>query len=436
MDGEFGNVPGIATCRERSLPFITRLNRQKLYEDPEVLQRLRAAEWHRVPDSLSGPARAAADIGTLRIAPGPRTRRPDGSTYEPIEIRVVASILIPTQGKATSGRLVDGWQVELFAADVPADAWPASDAVAMYFGRAAQENRFAQEDREAGLDRIISYHLAGQEMATVVGMSLWNYRVVQGFLQDPPPAEAPPQQPRKPQIDQRVPEHWPRDPVVQETLTALDWPTLLSNRPGWRWDIESATLYCEDGRALMLTTVRSGEQSRGRTVIIFRRPKDGCEDCPARPGCLDSTREHASKHAEFSVPTPAAERLRQRLKKLRGKPKKEPAIKTIDATPGSLQSTESLLLPAAARQGYRDTFIGATLHVIVERGPDPPSWPRLVARDKADRQRRRKTWQQNVDRYALPKGTKVFVQVAGSSGLRKMLGQSAASKQSRARAGG
>ena len=36
----------------------------------------------------------------------------------------------------------------------PRDAWPAPEAVALYFGRAAEENCFSQEDREIGLDRI------------------------------------------------------------------------------------------------------------------------------------------------------------------------------------------------------------------------------------------------------------------------------------------
>lgn len=423
MDGEFGGVPAFVACRERALPFITRLNRPKLYEDPEVLRRLRSAVWYRVPDSLSGPRRAATDLGILRIAPGTQTRRPDGTRYDPVEIRVVASILQPTGGKAKSGRLLDGWQVELFAVDVSADAWPAPDAIAMYFGRTAQENRFAQEDRETGLGRIISYHLPGQELATVVGMSLWNYRVVRGFRQESPPAAAPIQKLRHPQVDDRIPEHWPRDPVVQETLNALDWRALLANRPGWRWCPERAALYCEDGRELTLTSVRPAEHAAGRTGIIFRRPTGGCTDCSARPTCLASARENACKHAEFSIPTEAAACLRERLEQVRRQPKKEPTITPIEAKPGPLESIESLFLPAAARKSFLDAFIGATLHVIVEQTPDPPAWPRLVARDKADRQRRRKTWRQNVDRYALPEGSRVFVQVAGSPQLRTMLGE-------------
>ena len=42
---------------------------------------------------------------------------------------------------------------ELFAFDVDAEKWPSSDGVAQFFGRAAEENRFGQEDRELGLDQ-------------------------------------------------------------------------------------------------------------------------------------------------------------------------------------------------------------------------------------------------------------------------------------------
>jgi hypothetical protein len=90
MDGEYGHVPWFTACRERGLPFVTRLNRPKLFEDPEVLDRLRSATWYRVPDSLAGPRRAAADVGTLTVHAGQQTRRPDGERYEPVTLRVVA----------------------------------------------------------------------------------------------------------------------------------------------------------------------------------------------------------------------------------------------------------------------------------------------------------------------------------------------------------
>ena len=432
MDGEYGHLPWYAACRERGLPFITRLNRAKLYEAPEVLSRLRSATWYEVPDSRSGPRRGAADLGVLTVRPGRATRRPDGSRYEPIEVRVVAS-RFPKAGRANHGRIVDGWQVELFAVDVSAAAWPAPEAITAYFGRNGEENRFAQEDRELGLDRIISYHLPGQELATLVGLALWNLKVVQGFELQRPPAVRPVQPPRHPRVDDRAHEHWPRDPVLCRLLGELDWPAMLARRPGWQWNAGRGELICEDGRSLTLTTVRPREHAPGRTNIILLRPVRGCEDCSPRPRCLRSERPEASKHVEIPIPTPIAEKLRDRLARVR-KPSSPPTIEPIRDDPGPSAVLDTLFLPAAARHVFEEVFHRATLRVHVDVPPQNRQRPRLVALDVADRQRRRKTWAQNVQRNELPRDARVKVEVAGSRSLRTMLGETAPTKAA-ARAG-
>ena len=422
MDGEYGNVPSYTACRERGLPFITRLNRPKLFEDDEVLALLRAATWHRVADSGSGPRRAAADLGMMTIAPGERTTRPDGTDYEPITVRVVASIF-PNTGEAGRGKVIDGWQVELFAADVPADAWPAPEVITAYYGRIGEENRFAQEDRELGLDRLVSYHLPGQELATLVGLSVWNVRLVQGFLLERPPAERPVEVLRQAVVDDRVPTHWPRDPVLIERLAELDWASMLARRPGWVWEAATGEILCPDGRALKLSTVRRGPHGPGRAGIIFLRPTGGCEECGPREGCLRSSKDRAAKHAEFSIPADIADRLRERLDLVRGKSEDDAhTIEPVTTPPGPLAVAGPRFLPARARRDFRDCFLASTLRIRVDLPPPEPPRPRLVAVDVGDRQRRRKTWQQNVDRYALPVGTKVHVEVAGGAALRQMLG--------------
>lgn len=424
MDGEHGNVPWYVACRERRLPFVTRLNRPNLYEDPDVLDRLRTATWFEVPDSRCGPQRAAADIGTLTLTAGKETRRADGRRYDPVTVRVVACIF-PKAGDAKRGRTLDGWEVELFAVDIPADAWPAPEAISAYYGRNALENRFAQEDRELGLDRIISYELPGQELATLVGLSLWNLRVVRGFQMQTPPVEQPVQHLRQPKVDERVPEHWPRDPVVLRILKEIDWPTLLANRDGWSFDDTTGDLVCEDGRVLTLTTVRKRPKSRANTGIIFCRPWGGCAGCPARDHCLYTEREGASKHLELSVPTHIADRLRARLARVRRKGDAPPRrVEPTAGTPGPRAVQDALFLPARARQLFLSTFEGATLHVDVEL-PPIKRHPHLVALDVAHRQRRRKTWEQNLARHALPDGARVRVDVAARPELRRMLGDSA-----------
>lgn len=422
MDGEHGNVPWYAACRARGLPFVTRLNRPNLYEDPEVLDRLRAATWYEVPDSRCGPQRAAADLGMLTLVAGKETRRKDGGMYEPLTVRVVACIF-PKTGDAKRGRTIDGWEVELFAVDLPADAWPAPEAICAYYGRNALENRFAQEDRELGLDRIVSYELPGQELATLVGLSLWNLRVVRGFQMQTPPAERPVQHLRQPKVDQRIPEHWPRDPVLVRLLNELDWPALLATRAGWSFDTSKGEIVCEDDRVLALTTVRKAPRSRATTGVIFRRPWGGCEKCPAREGCLHSERDGASKHAEFAIPTDIADQLRARLERVRrkGDPPRT-RITPVPGAPGPRAVHDALLLPTRARQLFQSTFRAATIHVDVEV-PPPQRGPHLVATDVGDRQRRRKTWQQNLARHALPDDARVRIDVAAGLPLRRMLGE-------------
>ena len=424
LDGEYGNVPWFTACRERGVPFVTRLNRPKLFEDAEVLAMLRSATWYLVPDSGCGPQRSAADLGILTIAPGKATRRADGTAYESVSVRVVACIF-PKRGTAKRGRTIDGWEVELFAVDVSADDWPAADAIAAYYGRNSFENRVAQQHRELGLNRIISYHLPGQELATVVGLAVWNERVVRGFALERPPERAPLQQLRQPVVDVRVPVMWPRDPVLLEQLAELDWPTLLLGRPGWSFDAATGEVRCDQGRSLTLTTVRPGPGPSGRTGMIFRRPTGGCEDCASRPDCLHTDRERAPKHAEFSIDASVAEGLRDRLARVRGR-SSEPStpITSITVLPGPLGIADALFLPAEARHAFREVFLGATLRVEVDLPlPEAPR-PRLVALDVAHRQRRRKTWAQTVARYALPAGARVQLHVSGSDALRTILGES------------
>lgn len=420
MDGEHGNVPWYAACRARRLPFVTRVNRPHLYEDPDVLDRLRHATWHQVPDSRCEPQRAAADLGAMTLTAGKQTRRPEGRAYDPVTVRVVACIF-PKTGEAKRGRTIDGWEVELFAVDLPADTWPAPEAIAAYYGRNALENRFAQEDRELGLDRIVSYHLPGQELATLVGLALWNLRVVRGFHLQTPPADRPVQVLRQAKIDDRVPEQWPRDPAVVRILGEIDWTPLLSHRQGWSFDTATGEISCEDGRVLMLTTVRKGPRSRSTTSIIFRRPWNGCEACAARDGCFHSVREGASKHAEFAVPTEIAERLGKRLKRVRGPDAQPTRPSPASSEPGSRAVHDALFLPARARQAFRATLAAATLHVEVHL-PAPKRRPHFVALDVGDRQHRRKTWEQNLARHALPEDARIQIDVAAGPALRQMLG--------------
>jgi hypothetical protein len=422
MDGEYGHVPAITACRERELPLLGRLNRDSLYDDPVLLGRLQAAHWQPVIDSLSGPRRLAADMGDFTLAPGKDTRRADGSEYDPVSVRIVASIYEDTGNKGR-GRCFDGWRVELFIAALPADAWPAEDCVSVYFGRSAEENRFAQEDRELGLDRIISYHLPGQELATVVGLFLWNLRLVHGFHREPPPEQVPPPRLRtSTSAINRPPAYWPPDPKIVEQLGKVDWEQALANRPGWSWSETTGALRCPDGRDMYITCVPRRQRADGRRSVIFRRLTGGCEDCEERPGCYTTIRERGAKHVELLLPADVAASISDRLAVTRQ------AIRGCTKSPLPRRQaavTPARFLPAEARAAHRECLKGATLRIKVESPGDTLPPPRLVAIDDAFIQRRRKTWQQRVDDYALPKGARVEIHVEASQALRSLLGDTA-----------
>lgn len=420
MDGEYGHVPGISACRERGLALLTRLNRASLYEDPDLLARLRNADWRPVIDSLSGPRRLAADLGMVTLPPGDRTRRADGSEYEPVTVRLVASIYQEQTGNGR-GKVIGGWRIELFVADLPAEAWPAEDCVSLYFGRAAEENRFAQEDRELGLDRIISYELPGQELAAAVGLFVWNLRLVLGFRDDPPPQQVPAPRLRTMASDiVGPPKHWPPDPKVNRLLDSLDWEALLAGREGFSWNPLVGSLQCADGQDLYITSVRKATSDAERRGVIFRRPTGGCEDCGRRPDCFNTERERASKHIEFFLPGEVASTIAARLAETRQASKKH---RTPPPPTPPIAVTPPRLLPAEARAIHRTRFNGATLHVVVEEPERQPTWPRLVAVDDAGIQRRRKTWQQRIEDYALPADTCVQIHVQGSPAFRRFLGE-------------
>jgi len=420
MDGEHGNVPWFTACRDLGLPFITRLNRPKYFEDPEFLACLRAAVWAVVPDSKSGPQRLAAELGLWTIKPGAKTRRPDGTVYDPIEVRVVACAMAKT-GKAGRGKVLDGYQVELFAVELPAESWPASDAAALYFGRAAEENRFAQEDREFGLDRVASYHLPGQEFAMLTGLMLWNLQVVEGFNLDTPPALRPEQPERAPQVETKMPRSWPRDPLLQETLSKLPWPTLLSTRKDWKWSPDASALLCPAERAFALTSVRTLWADTERTGVALRRPAHGCDGCSLHAACMPGQPEDASKKIELAVPSEAAEQLKKRLVKVRAVDTAAQKRKVKPPRPGEREVVVAPLLPAKARQLFHAALATFQIGVIVDLGEPPPPRPQLISASPAERQCRRKTWQERWLANQLPDDSSVDVSLGGAELVHELL---------------
>lgn len=485
-DGAFGHVPGITAARERGLPFLSRLTRPNLLDQPEVRQRLAEATWLYVPDSRSGPRRSAMDIGMVTLTAGQDTVRGDGSPYEPAEVRVVVS-RYPCDESSTRGRgrVIDGWRYELYIADgLAADAWPAHEVVAQYYGRTSEENRFHQEDRELGLDRIFSYHLPGQELVTLVGLFVWNLRVALGFELEPPPEPARSFAQQEAEIDVRgvvmeatekqgtstgslgesVATKQPSEPVADTLATTavhplehalsvaldtLDWEQMLTRRPGWSRTPGTTAVLCPQDQPLSLTCVNNPRRAPGRSQLYFRSTFGPCCDCVSMAHCFPSARPAKVKLVAFTVSLEEGAMVREALgpvQRLREGPPRKPkqvslksarhdrnptpprvsfAVRQLAPEPvsGPHAIVDPLLLPAAARR----VFYRATRHMDVAITVDLPEaplpHPRLLALSKADRQHRRCTWDQHRDRYALPDGAQVAVRLDGGSALARIIGE-------------
>ncbi len=180
-DGAAGNVPFITACAETGVRYITRLAHYRVFQNKSIVEHLNDAVWFDVPSSGSGPTRQAADLGRVVLEPAPNSLQADGTVFEPIETRVVVSRFPRAEDGRGAGVILDGWQYELYGTDLSPTAWSEIEIVAGYYGRTGQENRFFQEDRELGLDRIFSYHLPGQQLATLIGLFVWNFFICRGM---------------------------------------------------------------------------------------------------------------------------------------------------------------------------------------------------------------------------------------------------------------
>ena len=357
VDGAGGNVPFLTACQEAGIRCLTRWSRYEILDEADVRAHLNAAQWSVVADSGSGPRREAADIGWMVVHASESTVRDDGAPYAPLRVRVVVSRFPARQAdsKRGAGTLIDGWQYELYATTVEADSWPAEDVVTAYYGRCGLENRFYQEDQDVGLDHIFSYEVAGQQLANLIGLFLWNLRVCRGFALAAVPAAIPPQTgrvvehagqkallsvaPEPPcspadsstlssppdalsdqvidgpiidSINSSAPAESSQPPAassavgetVQELLNQLMWPDFLKARPGWHWDSRRG-LTCTSGQVHQLQSIKIPGLDTTRQ-LRFLAPNLACLGCTTRSQCTSSQNPLFRKETAITVPSAVA----------------------------------------------------------------------------------------------------------------------------------
>lgn len=483
-DGCGGNVPFIAACRQRRVPFLVRSSHYSLLNEPAIREALREATWYEVPSSGSGPTRLAAELGEVQLRPGRKTVSAEGEKLEPVRVRMVVSRFAAKE-KSGAGIVIDDWQYELYATDLPASAWPAPEVVELYYGRCGQENRFAQEDREHALDRIFSYHLPGQELAIIVALFLWNWRTTIGFAENPPPARAPVRAARTAVVTEplhgddttAVPEFAhetpppssqietapPRThhrmpaaatsalggaPALQPLLNQLPWDEITKKLPP-NWQREEAALRCHAGALLPVSAIARPRQGRAPRVE-FLASLASCGSCPADVRCVDASATATAKKVTRAISPELADALRplladKEVKRGRRAHGQEPPaaprserslspppsslIAPIDDSPGPFESTPPLLLPAALRHATQRALENLDVRIQVTTPPSESRHPAL-ANSAAERQNRRLRWTQHLHRYALPPNASVTLYFEGDAAvLRRYLPDEVTSNQ-------
>ncbi len=412
IDGAGGSAVALDPIAKRGIQHLVRLKSYGIFRLRAVQQLLAADTWQWVADSGSGPRRQALDIGSWQLGADEFQAATDAPV---VPTRLVVS-RYATDRKHGAGVLIEGWLYELFGTSLDASAWPAAETVELYYGRSAIENRFAQEARELHLHHVFSYTPAGQRLAVLVGMWLWNLRTVLGSrvvgplgAVPTPPARvtqdvvAPPPVPEMllpPEPVDQAPPHEPSERErVEAVLAGLAWPEMIRKHPGWRYD---GTLHCPAGHVALFNGVAQTKHCRYASYRVSARH---CGPCQKRELCSRTTNPTYSR--VVTLPIGDALLVGRRL---RGQKPVPPPLVPLPpprwlapapSEPGLLQALAAALLPAELRHRWQDFASRCGAEICLPRPVPAPVRRPWVASTPGVRQHRRLTWQQHLARYEL-----------------------------------
>jgi len=475
-----GGMRMLLACEQAAGAYLTRISRYEVLDWPEVEQHLEQARFEPVQDSLSGPQREAAEVGSLRLVA--HDKLPQESEKPVLRSRIVLSRFRASEPKRGVGVVRGPWQYETFATNLPPERFCAAETVAAYYGRCAQENRFLQEDRQMGLDRIFSYHLPGQHVACAIGLFCWNVRLALGAclhglrpdsaqsievqaervlpprpsplplaaeplhsepprpsplppaaepLHSEPPSPLPPAaEPTNAEAD-KLPQSRPADWL--EPLDSAAWSEALDPYPGWHWDLRRGGLLCPKAVALRLDRLKP-DLKRKSLRLHFRAPFSACSLCPLRSGCTESLapkfqkeltlRFHASRLPNIDLQSlaqslgsspPAASAPAPCPAPSLAPPEPAWMPPPSQASAGPLPARWPLLLPTVLSHAFAQLCLTVQIVISVFLPQPQPPLPPYIASGPAQRQRRRHTWQQRLERNRLPSATTVRIELHGAA---------------------
>jgi hypothetical protein len=442
-DGEFGSVPYLSYALQRGLPLITRCSRYELLQSDAVVAHMASAPWHPVEDSLSGPRREACELGLFRLPPGESTRQDDGRPYEPVCVRLVVSRYRSTADDKGHGHLIGDYRYELFAAlQVCPKALPAAEVVALFYGRCGQECRFSQRNSDLSFQYPYTHHVGGLRLVLLVLFFVWNTRIVAGYQLSPPlpapapaqphpqrratttPMPAPPAEPSVPPVQQPplrpaadpapAPEEGdgPRAEALDlgQSLAELPWAFLLRRRTGWRWDSAQGLLVDaqEQGYALV------GVEGRGHRADLRFRRELGEGVKPKQLSIALSAEQAEGVRRALAQPTDGRRARGPRVSK-RPRPHVRPEGWVQQWAPPPPTPRFALHGPLFTATAARDVFLQAVrdleVWIVPASRPLRAQGHPLVAASRAQRQHRRKTYQERLEvhRGAPPKEFRITV---------------------------
>jgi len=449
-DGAHGHVPYITACQEAGLDIVTRISHYGLFEREDIQHHLASAVWTPVSDSTSGPRREAAELGEVTLTPDKSTRRKDGKPYEPVKARVIATRAYTDNDKG-AGIVLNGMLHELFATTLSPSPWPPEDVATLYLARSDIENAIEQAHELCNLGRIYSYHLPGQEFITAVGLMVYNLQTTIGTQIAGSPETVPEQSLRTstntpdtpdnadisnamvPAIELRKAEN-----KLGQLMDTLDWDAITGPlQPAWQRPHGWPYLCCPRGN--LLKPNRPGTHASNKNPRLYLQiPHAKCNVCAASDECevgsASNRRISTTVSPEFAEYADAAV---VELRKAQNKVPKEtteaepkqtrPAIQqknrqgkgftalwTPSAPPAQRPMFDMqvpLFLPAEARKVARCALSRIEIFVTCDI-PTPPNKPRLVASDKKEKSKRRKSWSERLRYNDLPNNAQVNLRVA------------------------
>ena len=367
---------------------------------------------------------------------------------------------------------------ELYISTLPSTGWPAAELVEAYYNRVVVENRFGQTDNEQGRQRIVSWHLPGQELANAVSLFVWNLRLIWGAdLAGWKPTPEPEPRPRQPPVapsgssgrdeagtagaKTSEPAHTPSSEVKcpavepapmaialtnasehesctgEEVATStnaskrsiaygqvtaafvagLRWSSLLERLPGWRWNSEDQVLLCPAGESMRWRSPR--QRSPSSLMLEFRVRRAGaCRDCVRRSECTKSDNPRFVK--DLSVTITGAD-LPSPLAQnhVAESATRTPGFQVHDEPPqepGPSATRAPLLVPSVFRRQLGRVLGGCRLRVESPRPPLVSHPPPWLAVDANERQHRRRIFGDRDARCLLPVDHPLTVHVVKSRG--------------------